>query len=435
MNLHHGKNSHYTLCVLTLVYMMSFIDRQIISILIEPIKREFKITDTEIGLLTGIIFSLFYAGLAVPFARYADRANRRNFIAYCCAAWSTMTILCGMATGYASLALTRIGLAIGEAGATAPSLSMVADLYPPAKRGRAMSIFWLGPQLGMLVGLTTAGWIAHEYGWRTAFIAVGIPGIILALLLRFTTDEPARGQWEAVKPPPTTEPFKAVLKDLLCSKVFMLLSAVGLLMGFAGYGIGIWTPSFLMRSHGMTLTTAAATMGLAGGIMAVLGTLASGWLCDKLAKRNPRWRLGVPAIGCLLAVPTGGAFFLIDTGGSWSVQGFNIPHEVGFFMLFSLTAASWTAPINSVLPDIIPPHRRATAIAIFNLGLTLIGAGLGPLFVGFLSDTFHAVHGPEGLRIALAISTVACYTTASVMLLLAASKLKTQNSQQTSIHS
>ena len=426
MTPYHENNSHYTLCVLTLVYMMSFIDRQIISILIEPIKREFKITDTEIGLLTGIIFSFFYAGLAVPFARYADRANRRNCIASCCAAWSTMTILCGMASGYASLALTRIGLAIGEAGATAPSLSMVADLYPPAKRGRAMSIFWLGPQLGMLLGLTTAGWIAHEYGWRTAFISVGIPGIILAMLLRFTTDEPPRGQWEAVKPPAIAESFRTVLKDLFSSKVFMLLSAIGLLMGFAGYGIGIWTPSFLMRSHDMTLTAAAATMGLAGGIMAVLGTLASGWLCDKLAKRDPRWRLGVPAIGCLLAVPTGGAFFLMDIEGALTVKGFNMPYEIGFFMLFSLTAASWTGPINSVLPEIIPPHRRATAIAIFNLGLTLIGAGLGPLFVGILSDTFQAVHGPEGLRIALAISTVVCYMMACILLILAAYKLTTQ---------
>jgi MFS family permease len=420
----HGWRSHYTLVVLMLVYMMSVIDRQIMGILMEPIKREFDVSDTAMGLLTGLTFALFYAGLGVPFGRYADRANRRNFIAYCCAVWSGMTALCGLATGYASLAFARIGVAVGEAGATAPSLSMISDHYPPAKRGRAMSIFWLGPQLAMLFGLTLGGWIAHNYGWRMAFLAMGIPGVILAVLLRLTTMEPQRGHWEAVKPSTDREPFMGVVRDLWASRAFVRITMVGLMMGFAGYGIGIWTPAFLVRSHGMSLQAAGAVMGLVGGTAAVLGTLVSGWLCDTLSRRDPRWRLGVPAIGCLLAVPSGTAFFMMETGGHWLIAGSQVPHAVGFYLLFALTAASWTAPINSALPELIPSQRRATSLAIFNLGLTMVGAGFGPLFVGLLSDALAPVYGNEGLRWALALSTGVCYLLGFLIFLTALNPFK-----------
>lgn len=168
----YGLRSHYTLLVLLFVYTMSFIDRQIMGILIQPIKEEFQVSDTAMGLLSGLTFALFYSVLAIPFGRYADRANRRNFVAYCCAAWSAMTALCGMATGYWSLALARVGVAVGEAGGTAPSLSMIADHYPPERRGRAMGVYWLGPQLGILFGLTlgagllsTMAGVLPSFGW------------------------------------------------------------------------------------------------------------------------------------------------------------------------------------------------------------------------------------------------------------------------------
>ncbi len=408
----YGWRSHYTLAVLLFVYTMSFIDRQIMGILIQPIQQEFQVSDTAMGLLSGLTFALFYSVLSIPFGRYADRANRRNFVAYCCAAWSVMTGLCGMATGYWTLALARVGVAVGEAGGTAPSLSMIADHYPPERRGRAMGIYWLGPQLGILFGLTLGGWIAQHHGWRTAFLWMALPGILAALLLRFTTVEPRRGAWESAGAPangPAAESLREVVRGLWASRAFVRIMVAGLLMGFTGYGIGIWTPSFLVRSHGMTLQGAGAVMGLLGGTAAALGALLSGWLCDTLARRDPRWRIGVPLLGCLLSVPSGLGFFLMSASGAWHLGGMVVPHAVGLYVLFGVTAVWWTAPVYAVLSELIAPHRRATALSIFGLGLTMVGGGLGPLLVGLLSDYLATWYGGEGLRMALAITTGTCF--------------------------
>ena len=283
-------STHWTLLLLLFVYTMSFTDRQIIGILMQPIKTEFGASDTAMGLLSGLAFALFYSALGVPMARYADRANRRNFVAYCCGAWSAMTALCGMALGFWTLALARVGVAVGEAGGTPPSLSMVADHYPPDKRGRAMSVYMLGPQFGIIFGLALGGWIAHHHGWRQAFIWMAIPGILAAVLLRFTGVEPRRGAWEAAAPASAapagaaTESLGAVVCDLWQSRAFTRVTLAGLMLGFAGYGIGVWTPSFLVRSHGLSLKDAGAVMGLLGGLAAVLGTLIAGWLSDRLAR-------------------------------------------------------------------------------------------------------------------------------------------------------
>lgn len=402
-------SSHWTLLLLLFVYTMSFTDRQVIGILVEPIKREFNVSDTAMGLLTGLTFALFYSLLGIPFARYADRANRRNFVAVCCGAWSIFTALCGMASGFWTLALARIGVAVGEAGGTPPSLSMVADHYPPAKRARAMSVFMLGPQLGILFGLALGGWIAHHYGWRQTFIWIAMPGILAALLLRFTAVEPKRGAWETTTARPAaapSEPARQVFADLWQSPAFTRLTLAGLVLGFAGYGIGIWTPAFLVRSHGLTLQSAGAVMGILGGLAAVLGSLISGWLCDALTKRDPRWRLGVPVLGCALAMPAGLAFYLAPAADPWLLGGLTIPRSITWYVLFGMTTVWWMAPVYAALSDIIPAYRRATANAIFNLGLVMIGGGLGPLLIGVLSDALTARYGNEALRWALTWSMV-----------------------------
>ena len=175
---------HYTLILLTFVYAMSLIDRQIMGVLIEPVKKEFMVSDTAMGLLTGLAFSVFYTALAVPMGRLADRSNRRNMVAWCCAAWSVMTGVCGLATSYWQLAAARVGVAVGESGGTAPSLSIIADHDPPQQRSRAMSVFMLGPPLGTLFGLGMGAWLAHQYGWRSAFLWMTIPGVLVAVLLR-----------------------------------------------------------------------------------------------------------------------------------------------------------------------------------------------------------------------------------------------------------
>jgi MFS family permease len=416
----YGWRSHYTLVLLLFVYTMSFIDRQIMGILMQPIKQEFQVSDTAMGMLGGLAFALFYSVLAIPFGRYADRANRRNFVAYCCASWSLMTALCGMVTGFWSLALARIGVAIGEAGGTAPSLSMVADHYPPEQRGRAMGVYWLGPQLGILFGLTLGGWIAQHHGWRAAFVWMAIPGVVAALLLRLTAVEPARGRWEeGTNPAGPVESLGTLVRELRASQAFIRITLAGLMMGFAGYGIGIWTPAFLVRSHGMTLQGAGAVMGLLGGVAAATGALASGWLCDRLAKRDARWRIGVPLLGCVLSVPSGLAFYLMPATEVWQVGGLAVPHAVGFYVLFGLTAVWWTAPVYTVLAELVAAHRRATTMAIFNLGITMLGGGLGPLLVGVLSDSLVPYFGIESLRYALAFSTGTCYALGVLFFFLA----------------
>jgi MFS family permease len=415
----YGWRSHYTLVLLLFVYTMGFIDRQIMGILMHPIQQEFHASDTSMGLLGGLAFALFYSVLAIPFGRYADRSNRRNFVAYCCAAWSVMTALCGMVTGFWSLALARIGVAIGEAGGTAPSLSMVADHYPPEQRGRAMGVYWLGPQLGILFGLTLGGWIAQHHGWRAAFVWMAIPGVVAAILLRYTGVEPKRGYWDVgVKTSETSDSLRVVISELRASKTFIRISLAGLMMGFAGYGIGIWTPTFLVRSHMMTLQGAGAVMGLLGGMAAAIGAIASGWLCDRLAKRDARWRVGVPILGCAMALPAGLTFFLLPSGGVWTVAGMVVPHAIGFYVLFGLTAAWWTAPVYTVLTELLASHRRATTVAFFNLGMVLVGGGLGPLAVGVLSDGLLPYFAVESLRYALAITTGTCYLLGIVLFFL-----------------
>jgi MFS family permease len=416
----YGWRSHYTLVLLLFVYTMSFIDRQIMGILMQPIKQEFQVSDTAMGMLGGLTFALFYSVLAIPFGRYADRANRRNFVSYCCGAWSIMTALCGMVAGFWTLAFARIGVAIGEAGGTAPSLSMVADHYPPQQRGRAMGVYWLGPQLGILFGLTLGGWIAQHHGWRAAFVWMAIPGVLAALLLRFTGVEPARGRWEPTRDAAApAESLGSLVRELRASQAFIRITLAGLMMGFAGYGIGIWTPAFLVRSHGMTLQGAGAVMGLLGGVAAALGALASGWLCDRLAKRDSRWRTGVPMLGCVLSVPTGLAFYLMPATEVWHIGSLVVPHAIGFYVLFGLTAVWWTAPVYTVLAELVAPQRRATTMAFFNLGITMLGGGLGPLLVGFLSDSLVPYFGVESLRYALAFTTGTCYALGILFFFLA----------------
>ncbi len=396
---------HYSLLVLLFVYAMSFTDRQIMGILIQPIKTEFGVSDTAMGLLAGLAFALFYSVLGVPMGRYADRANRRNFVAWCCAAWSAMTALCGLASGYWMLALARVGVAVGEAGGSAPSMSMIADYYPQERRARAMSVYALGPQLGILFGLALGGWIAQHYGWRNAFLSMSVPGVVAALLLRWTAIEPTRGAWDAGKTAAgaVQEPIGAVLRDLWASKAFTRISLSALLLGFAGYGIGIWTPAFLVRSHGMSLQAAGAVMGLLGGLAAVIGTLASGWMSDALCKRDARWRLGVPLIGCVLSLPLGLVFYMMPAGASWMVGSLVVPHAIGLFVLFSMTTVWWVGPVYAALSGVVAAHRRTTAYAVFNLALMMVGAGLGPLVVGALSDLLTPAYGHEALRWALAI--------------------------------
>ena len=416
--------AHWALAVLTLVYAMNLIDRQIMGVLIEPVKQEFGASDTAMGFLTGLAFAAFYSALAIPFARYADRANRRNFVAWCCMGWSVMTGLCGMAMSFTQLALARMGVAVGEAGGSAPSLSMIADLYPRAQRSRAMSVYMLGPHLGTLFGLGAGAWIAHQYGWRTAFIVMAVPGILAALLLRWTCVEPLRGSLDTpapaagegqangpaavgtapqCEPTQAKQPLKQVLLEVWRTPGFAWIAVAGMLFGLTGYGLGIWGTAFLVRTHDLNLRDAGILVGLTGGVAAIFGALLSGWLTDKLVARDARWQMGVPIVGTAIAIPLGLAYLLWPAGDFWQVGPLKVPVAMAFSLLFSVFAVWWTAPSYAAITTLVGAHRRATSVAVYNLGLTVCGIGLGPFSVGVLSDLLTSSFGTQSLRWALVI--------------------------------
>jgi len=270
----------YTLFMLVLVFTSSHIDRQIMGILGQPIKESLMISDTQLGLLTGIMFAVFYATLGMPMAMWADRHNRRNLISFSVFLWSLMTALCGAATNFVQLLLLRIGVGVGEAGSNPPSHSIIADLYPPERRATAMAIFGTGINWGILFGFLLGGWINEWFGWRTAFVVVGLPGIFLAILVRYTVKEPPRGyseqRQEAVKPPA----FSTVVKFMWHNPVLRHIVIAGALISFTGYASVIWIPIYLVRIHEMGTGEAGSYLALLIGVGGALGIYLGGRLAD-----------------------------------------------------------------------------------------------------------------------------------------------------------
>ncbi len=401
-----GLRRHYTLFVLFLISAVSLIDRQVMGVVIEPIKAEFHVSDTLIGLLTGLAFALVYCGFAIPLGRYADRAHRRNLIGWCCAFWSVMAMLCGMANHFWQLALARVGVAVGESGSGAASMSIIADLYPPHQRAKAISVFMLGAPIGALLGMSLGAYIAYYHGWREAFIWMAIPGIIAAVLLRLTATEPLRGLWEQAQQARPALPHESVMQVMRVawqSTTFVRIAVAGALLAFASYAFSIWSTAFLVRSHGLSLKDAGIIMGLAAGPGAIIGSLSSGWLSAHLAQRDSRWQLGVPIVGALLACPMAVAFALYPAGNPWALGALQVPQAAIFMFAMSVFGMWWMAPSYTAIAQLVVPERRATMIALYNFGIMALGAGFGPLAVGVLSDHLTPMLGADALRWALVI--------------------------------
>lgn len=409
--------THFSLALLALVYVFSYIDRTVVAILIEPIKREFGVSDTLVGLLTGLAFAVLYAGLAIPVGALADRSNRRNIVAVCCAAWSAATMMCGMAQSFWALLLARMSVAVGEAGGMAPSIALVSDMYPKERRSLAISLFMMGPHLGGLVGLALGGWIAQHYGWRATFLWFGAPGVLLAVLVWLVVREPRRGAFETPAAAPRCDAAgtsKSQVLALLKIPAFRYVCLACGIAGVSGYGYAVWTPSFLLRTHGVSIAHAGLIVGVIGGIGSVAGSLFSGLLCDRLVKHDKRWQIGLPLVGVALSIPTALAFFMWPAGGHWVVGSVPVPHPVAFAFGFAFFASWWPALSYSAISHMVAPNQRGVAAATLNLFLTMFGLGVGPLATGFLSDLLIPRFGQEGLRYALA--AVMCLMLASVVL-------------------
>ena len=386
------KYRRYVLFLLTLVYALNFVDRQILVILSESIKADMDLSDSQLGLLTGFAFAIFYVSVGIPIARWADRGNRRNIVALAITVWSGMTALSGLSQNYWQLLMARIGVGVGEAGGSPPAHSIISDYYPVKERGRAMSIYSTGVYIGVLLGFLVGGWINHTYGWRMAFFAVGIPGFLVALLVRYTLKEPKRGQIDGVE---ETNPagFSQTLNTIWKMKSFRWFTLAAGLTAFTSYGIGNFMPSFMIRSHGLDSMQVGIALAVTAGLGGAIGTFMGGMFADKLGQRDMRWYLWISAIPALLAVP----FLLLGIFSD------NTAIMLCLMFCYTLLGAFYLGPTIAISHTLVKPSMRAMASAVLFFILNLIGLGLGPLCVGLLSDALAASQGVDSLRYAIAI--------------------------------
>ncbi len=384
---------NYALGVLVVVYTFNFIDRQILSILLEPIKQDLGLSDTALGMLTGFAFALFYATLGIPIARLADRGNRRNIIAWALAIWSAMTALSGLAQNFWHLLAARIGVGVGEAGCSPPAHSMIADYFPAENRATALGIYSLGIPVGILFGFIAGGWLNEFFGWRVAFFVVGIPGLLLAILVRWTLREPNRGMAEgreaSVDQPGVMETFTYLYKK----KSFRHMAIGGGLTAFVGYGIVTWVPSFLIRSYGMETGEVGTYLGLILGIPGGIGIALGGYLADRYGAKDPRWYLWVVSVALLIAVPITIGVYLSNSATA----------SLLFLILPVLLGNFYQATTFSQAQGLVPLRMRAVAAAVLLFILNIIGLGAGPQVVGIVSDLLAPTYGDESLRYALLI--------------------------------
>lgn len=390
----------YVLWILVVVYALNFLDRQIVTILAEPIKNDLGLNDTQIGLMSGLAFALFYTVLGIPLARLADRSNRVTIISICLVVWSGMTALCGAAQNFTQILAARIGVGVGEAGCSPSAHSLIADYYPPEQRASALSVYALGIPVGSILGLLAGGWIAEFFGWRVAFFVVGIPGVALALLVKLTLREPIRGMSDKIVSKNVEQPpLIATLKILLANKTMVHIAMGGALTSFVGYGLGQWMPAYFIRIHGLGIAETATYFGLVLGVASAIGTFLGGNIADRLAKRDRRMYAWLPAAGVLIAFP----FYVA------AMMSGNPYIAIAIMVVPSLLNSLWLGPAFGTIQNLAPMRMRALASAMVLFILNIIGLGLGPFLVGVLSDLLSDRFGIESLKYAILIATFAYF--------------------------
>ena len=410
MNTQYDKRGYrgYVLGLLTLVYALNFVDRQLLVILQEPIKAELGLSDTQLGLMSGLTFALFYTLCGLPIARWADSGVRRSIISLALGTWSFMTALSGLAQNYAQMLMARIGVGVGEAGCSPPAHSMISDIYPAEKRATSISIYSTGAHLGILLGFALGGWLGQVYGWRVAFIAAGLPGIVVAVVFRLTVSEPPRQSNQPGHPS-----LSSSLKQFWSLRSFRYLALGAGLQGFVGYGTGNWAASYFMRTFGVGTGELGLWLGLIAGLAGAAGTLLGGLLVDRLKVRDARWNLWVPAAAAFLMMPAAASVYLARDMGS----------ALLLAVLPTLLGAVYIGPVIATAHGVVPAHMRALVSAVLFLILNLIGMGLGPLTVGILSDLLNGAATSDALRTAMLIVVFTGESLACLLFVRGASKL------------
>lgn len=382
----------YVLGILLLVSILSFVDRQLFAILLEPIKAEFGLSDTQLGLVSGLAFSMFYVTVGIPVAWLADRMNRRNIIAVALGTWSLMTALCGLAGSFSMLFMARMGVGVGEAGGAPPSHSLIADYFRPDQRATALSIFGLGLPVGLFVSFAGGGLLAETLGWRSAFLIFGIPGVLLAIVIRLTLREPPRGYSENLQVG-QTEPLMTALNRLWERRTFRHLPTAFALFTLAGWGAMTWMPSYFIRMHGLSPADIGIALALIVGLGGGTGTLIGGALADRLARKydDARWYMWLSASAAGLSIPFSMAAFLSGDTKTALVC----------LLFWAILSQSFMGPTYAIVQGIAGLPRRALASSVLLFLTNLVSYGLGALVIGILSDVFNPAYGVESLRYSL----------------------------------
>ena len=384
--------NHAALTMLLLAFTLSITDRMILSILFPDIQAEFGVSDTQLGLLGGLSFAIFYATLGIPIARLADRHSRKWIIAISLALFSLMTFLSGWATGFIMLLLLRIGVGIGEAGVNPASHSIIADYFPAHRRSFAMAILTLGANLGMMLGFVGGGLVAESYGWRMALMVVGAPGLVLTFVFLRVLREPPRGTFE--QEAQSTAPSLGEAAAYMWRKRAMRHLIIGsTITGMISYGLSSWLPSMLIRSHEVSQSQAGLLMAGVFGILGAIGALTAGKLCDRLSRKGFQYGIWLIAGTQVFSGPFFIMAFLAD----------DLNNMLMLFIIPAFTANFYLGPTLALVQTLSPVPMRAVASAIKMLCMNLIGLGLGPLAVGILSDAFTPYFGELALNVAMAV--------------------------------
>lgn len=395
---------------LALVYAFNFMDRQIMAILQEPIRAEFGLSDAQLGMLTGLAFALFYTTCGFPVAWLADRYRRVPIMATACAVWSLFTVACGLAQTFVQLVVARVLVGAGEAGGSPPAFSLISDYFPPRARGLGMAIYSLGVPVGSALGAALGAWVAARHGWRMAFVAVGAPGVVLALLMLLVVREPVRGRLDAAR---TVErrsmPILPAMRAFMADRPSMLTALAAGMSAFVCYAMLAWNPSLLARVKGMSLESIAQWYSLVLGVTGLVGTFAAGWLADRLGDRDARWYAWLPALAFALMVP-GVAGAILAPGCVATLCWLAPP---------ALLGTMYVAPAIAVVQNNAPPERRTMAGAMLVFVTTLMGLGGGPLYVGTISDLARPAYGDHSLLVGYAALLPALVLTVVLHLLAA----------------
>lgn len=383
--------TRYVMAIMFAVYVMSYVDRQLASVLLEDMKHDLGASDAQMGLLTGVAFAVVYATLGIPIARWADHGVRRSIIAGGLAVWSVATALTGAGRSYFEVLLARFGVGAGESAAGPPGHALLSDYFPLEQRGRALAIYSAGGSVGMMLGMWLGGALGDLYGWRAAFVIVGLPGLALAVLVQRTVREPVRGRFDKMPPAPR-ESLGKVAATLWRTRSFRWMTLAATLHVFAGFGAAAWTPAFLMRIHDLTASQAGFWLGPVVGTGAFAGGLFWGWAVDASGKRDLRWYMWLPTIATMVAMPFSYAFVL------WPDS-----NAIYFQVVSAFFGNCYAGATFAMVQSLARPHMRAMAAAGVLFVMNLGGLGLGPTIIGFMNDWLTPRFGIEAIRVSLLI--------------------------------